>query len=100
VQSGKTANYIWSDFKAAEAGYKFLIIIAGIHNNLRKQLKKGLTQVFVGVTVKVEHLRGVGRLIDQGRFNYTDNTLSDFSKQQASTLQRISKDSAGLWLLL
>jgi hypothetical protein len=37
VQSGKTANYMGLMAKAADAGYKFIIVIAGIHNNLRKQ---------------------------------------------------------------
>lgn len=36
VQSGKTANYTGLIAKAADAGYKFIIVIAGIHNNLRK----------------------------------------------------------------
>ena len=35
VQSGKTANYIGLINKATDAGYKLIIIIAGIHNSLR-----------------------------------------------------------------
>src|SRR5690606_3244715 len=35
VQSGKTSNYLSLLTKAADAGYKFIIVIAGIHNNLR-----------------------------------------------------------------
>ena len=37
VQSGKTSNYIGLISKAADAGYKFIIVIAGIHNVLRTQ---------------------------------------------------------------
>lgn len=34
VQSGKTANYIGLINKALDAGYKYIIVLAGIHNNL------------------------------------------------------------------
>ena len=48
VQSGKTANYIGLVTKAADAGYRFIIVIAGIHNNLRKQTQERIDQGFVG----------------------------------------------------
>lgn len=48
VQSGKTANYMGVIAKAADAGYKFLIVIAGIHNNLRKQTQERIDEGFVG----------------------------------------------------
>lgn len=34
VQSGKTANYTGLICKAADAGYRLIVVIAGIHNNL------------------------------------------------------------------
>ena len=37
VQSGKTGNYTGLIAKAADAGYKIIIVLAGIHNNLRSQ---------------------------------------------------------------
>ena len=37
VQSGKTANYTGLICKAADAGFNFIIVLAGIHNNLRSQ---------------------------------------------------------------
>ena len=33
VQSGKTANYLALINRAADVGYKLIILIAGIHNN-------------------------------------------------------------------
>lgn len=48
VQSGKTANYMGVIAKAADAGYKFIIVIAGIHNNLRKQTQERVDEGFVG----------------------------------------------------
>lgn len=37
VQSGKTANYTAVMTKAADSGYQFFIVLAGMHNNLRRQ---------------------------------------------------------------
>lgn len=37
VQSGKTANYASVIAKAADAGYRLVIVLAGMHNNLRRQ---------------------------------------------------------------
>lgn len=37
VQSGKTANFTALISKAADAGYRFIIILAGIHDELRQQ---------------------------------------------------------------
>lgn len=48
VQSGKTANYIGLVAKAADAGYKLIIVIAGIHNNLRRQTQERIDEGFVG----------------------------------------------------
>ena len=48
VQSGKTANYSAVITKALDAGYKFIIVLAGIHNNLRYQTEARLRQEIVG----------------------------------------------------
>src|SRR5690606_27132666 len=40
VQSGKTANYLSLINLAADYGYKLIILITGIHNNLRSQTQK------------------------------------------------------------
>ena len=42
VQSGKTANYSAVIAKALDAGYKFIIVLSGIHNNLRYQTEARL----------------------------------------------------------
>jgi len=48
VQSGKTANYAGVICKAADAGYKFIIVIAGDKNNLRDQTQERIDESFVG----------------------------------------------------
>lgn len=50
VQSGKTANYSAVIAKAADAGYKIIIVIAGISSLLRKQTQNRINCGFVGQT--------------------------------------------------
>lgn len=49
VQSGKTANFTALIAKAADAGYKFIIVLAGIHNVLRRQTQVRLDRELTGV---------------------------------------------------
>ncbi|SGZ74540.1 Endonuclease [Bathymodiolus thermophilus thioautotrophic gill symbiont] len=66
VQSGKTGNYAGLICKAADAGYKFIVVISGTNiNNLRDQTQKRLDNSFVGIHKgersgygKHEHLQG------------------------------------------
>jgi hypothetical protein len=48
VQSGKTANYAGLASKAADAGYKLVIVLAGMHNALRQQTQRRLDRDFLG----------------------------------------------------
>lgn len=48
VQSGKTANYTGLICKAADAGYTVIIVLAGLHNNLRSQTQMRLDEGFLG----------------------------------------------------
>jgi hypothetical protein len=48
VQSGKTAHYTGVICKAADAGYKIIIVLAGLHNNLRAQTQVRLDEGFLG----------------------------------------------------
>ncbi|MCI8209411.1 endonuclease [Pseudomonas sp. S25] len=48
VQSGKTGNYTGLICKAADAGYKIIIVLAGLHNNLRSQTQMRLDEGFLG----------------------------------------------------
>lgn len=48
VQSGKTANYSSLICKAADAGYKFIVVIAGGINNLRNQTQERMNEAFIG----------------------------------------------------
>lgn len=54
VQSGKTANYTGLICKAADAGFNFIIVLAGIHNNLRSQTQNRLDEGFLGFDTQYE----------------------------------------------
>lgn len=48
VQSGKTASYTGVICKAADAGYKLIVVLAGMHKNLRSQTQMRLDEGFLG----------------------------------------------------
>ena len=48
MQSGKTANYQATIAKAADEGFRFFIVLAGIHNNLRSQTQERLDRDVIG----------------------------------------------------
>lgn len=66
VQSGKTGNYSGLVCKAADAGYKIIIVLAGLHNNLRAQTQIRLEESFLGfetsATGDYGKLVGVGEI--------------------------------------
>lgn len=48
VQSGKTANYTGVICKAADYGYKFIVILTGIQEDLRVQTQERIEEGFIG----------------------------------------------------
>ena len=48
VQFGKTANYAGLICKAVDAGYKLIVVLAGMHNALRQQTQRRLDRDFLG----------------------------------------------------
>lgn len=48
VQSGKTAHYAGIVNRAADAGYRVIVILAGMHNVLRLQTQRRLDKDFLG----------------------------------------------------
>lgn len=72
VQSGKTANYTGLICKAVDAGYKLIIVLAGMQNSLRSQTQLRLDEGFLGFDSQVErayeqgHRKGAG-LIPTGK---------------------------------
>ncbi len=68
VQSGKTANYTGLICKAVDAGYKLVIVLAGIHSNLRAQTQLRLDEGVLGFdTQKSRKLSTDNRWVGVGR---------------------------------
>jgi hypothetical protein len=94
VQSGKTANYTGLICKAADAGYEVIIVIAGIHNNLRSQTQMRLDEGFIGFDSaqllsnreEAQSVIGVGRYDSTRRPNAFTNSLRDFNKATATSI--------------
>ncbi|MFV8271484.1 Z1 domain-containing protein [Flavobacterium sp. GT2N3] len=83
VQSGKTGNYSGLVCKAADAGYKFIVVIAGGMNNLRNQTQERLNEAFVGQTNGVQVGAGKGTS-DKNQTPYSLTTvLRDFNRHDA-----------------
>lgn len=52
VQSGKTGNYIGLMCKGIDAGYKLVIVLAGIHNSLRAQTQARVDEGVLGFSTE------------------------------------------------
>lgn len=81
VQSGKTANFSAVIAKALDSNYKFVIVLAGIHNNLRKQTQLRLERD-LGVHEDARHWY---RLTDP------DGDFSDANRGNASNIVASNK---------
>lgn len=66
VQSGKTATYTGLICKAADAGYKVVILLAGITENLRQQTQERIDEGVIGYTRKRDGHREVSGKVGVG----------------------------------
>jgi hypothetical protein len=73
VQSGKTSNYSGLICKAADAGYSAIIILAGMHNNLRSQTQERIDTGLLGFdTEKNMKYDNTNRWIGVGLLNQSE----------------------------
>jgi hypothetical protein len=97
VQSGKTANYTGLICKAADAGYKVIVVLAGTDDSLRSQTQLRLDEGLLGFDTQqrrnydqANSRIGVGRL--SGAVLYPVNSLTssaqkgDFKKSMAQQI--------------
>jgi len=104
VQSGKTGNYTGLICKAADAGYKIIIVLAGLHNNLRSQTQIRLDEGFLGFATKpVVEPVGVGVIDTDQRIwpncATTRSDKGDFSKKIAQHLGISPEDRPWLFVV-
>ncbi|AYG06214.1 endonuclease [Pseudomonas fluorescens] len=118
VQSGKTGNYTGLICKAADAGYKIIIVLAGLHNNLRAQTQIRLDEGFLGFATiaDADELPAVGvglidkdlsvrpnaatNRSDKGDFNTVIASRMNISPEQRPWLFVVKKNKTVLELLL
>lgn len=85
VQSGKTANYTALIAKAADVGYRLIIVMAGVHNGLRRQTQQRLQAELVNVNT---HLSSEWHTLTQPKEDFratstnTDAFLAQHSHQR------------------
>lgn len=91
VQSGKTANYTGLICKAADVGFNLIIVMAGIHNNLRSQTQLRIDEGFLGFDTQHERAFrennnwiGVSRFGQNAIAHSLTTSLSDFSSAAAN----------------
>ncbi len=97
VQSGKTANYTGLICKAVDAGYKLVIVLAGMTNDLRSQTQSRLDAEFLGFESELGKFHengsriGVGKIEDQGQLIVQPLTYSahggDFRSRKGTNSQ-------------
>jgi len=99
VQSGKTAHFTGVINKAIDAGYQLIIVLAGMHNDLRSQTQMRLDEEVLGYENSVKHTNknkanriGVGTLIGHEFFEVdspTDRSENgDFQSKRALTFNK------------
>jgi hypothetical protein len=93
VQSGKTSNYTGLICKATDAGYKLIIVLAGLYNNLRSQTQLRLDEGFLGFDTQHERAFrennlwiGVGRFDQNSVAHSLTSSISDFNAGAANAI--------------
>jgi hypothetical protein len=90
VQSGKTTNFTAVMAKAADRNYKLFIVLAGIHNGLRRQTQARLVQQLVEPNeTRWSQLTGLER-----DFVPTENAASYFGKSNKTHVLCVVKKNA------
>lgn len=93
VQSGKTSNYTGLICKAADAGYKAIVLLTGTIEKLRKQTQMRIDEGFVGMDSSVMIKQNTDNgIIGAGKYDSTihpmvlTSTTNDFKIQTARSL--------------
>ena len=98
VQSGKTGNYAALICKAADAGYKVIVVIAGATKDLRNQTQGRLNEGFVGMEGATQVGVGLGSRRTPISLTTPD---SDFNKGDADKyIQLLGSTKAPIFLVV
>jgi hypothetical protein len=86
VQSGKTANYTGLVCKAADAGYRVIIVLAGTLNSLRNQTQERIDADFIGWCTREKKHIGASTFGTQRRPVCFTTSIEDFKKHTANAI--------------
>ena len=92
VQSGKTANYTGLICKAADAGYKVIVLLTGTIENLRKQTQMRLDEGFVGQDSAALSKKIISNRIGSGKYDPSiypmvlTSTIDDFKTKGSANM--------------
>lgn len=92
VQSGKTANYTGLICKAADSGYKVIVLLTGTIEKLRKQTQMRLDEGFIGMDSSAMIKKKANVYVGVGKYDYTlhpmvlTSNASDFNTNVANNL--------------
>lgn len=92
VQSGKTSNYTGLICKAADSGYKVIVLLTGVIEKLRKQTQSRIDEGFVGMDSqalmkgKEDNIIGVGHYNSKVHPVVFTTTEFDFKTSLANTV--------------
>lgn len=100
VQSGKTANFMGVINKAIDCGYRIIIVLSGMHNNLRSQTQMRIDEEVIGRDTsdraQVKRI-GVATLPNEGYINVdtftTQDNRGDFSRPFAQQIGGVQPGS-------
>lgn len=78
VQSGKTASFMGVINKAIDSGYKIIIVLAGMHENLRQQTQERIDEEVLGrdTSIKAE-IKRIGVSTLPGETYYPVDTFTE-----------------------
>src|SRR5574344_968427 len=86
VQSGKTSTYTGLICKAADAGYKVIILLAGITESLREQTQERIDEGIVGYSIRL-----VEKVVVKGKVGVGN----DNKPRRATSFTTCAKDFVG-----
>ena len=103
VQSGKTSSYLSVMNKAADVGYKYIVLLAGSMNTLRSQTQERVDEGFIGTDSELRSLGNSKSFIGVGSINPHRKRPSsfttrekDFSNKIAQQLVNINSDMSSV----
>lgn len=92
VQSGKTSNYTGLICKAADSGYKVIVLLTGVIEKLRKQTQSRIDEGFVGMDSQALMKGKKNNIIGVGEYNPSvhpvvfTTTEDDFNTKLANSV--------------